>query len=256
MFRGVEGAVTLPTKEDFSGMTSTVVRTWEKQKQQKRCTRLKGQMFEQLAASFQWDSSYIHHDRTEVQETLIKDYHWELSEELLYLLTKHNRLVDPFDNTKFCQLSQTLLEKLLHSIADYTISNKNISELLDKCLILASDTATSLNEMESSEAILKHLSFRVDSSSEKSVLIVKSIKNHKIATEEFLQQPQELDIEWYLCFQVVLVAHPLLSLITWRVEESQYSLQLLCDRVGLDYNCPYLTVAHSSEAFTPLISLD
>ena len=214
-------------------------------------------MLERLGNSFQWDASFVHQVHPEVQETLKTDYRWELSEELLYLLMKHNRLTDPFDNTKYCQLSQIMLEQLLHSIADYTLSDDDsISELLNKSLLLASERAISLRKMESKESILNLLSFRVEPSSDKSVVIVKSIQNHKMYKEEFLQQPQELDIEWYLCHQIVLVAHPLLSLITWRNEGSQYSLQLLCDRVGLDSNCPYLTLAHSNEMFSPLISLD
>jgi hypothetical protein len=199
--------VTLPSEDDFTSLSTTVLRTWKKQREEKRRIQLREQIRLKLDTSFEWSTKFIRHNSPEIQQKFILDFQWEISEELLYLLRKHGRLTDPFDKTKWCPLSQTLLQKALHAIANYMISEGEETDvLLSKIISLASKEVQLLQEMGKSETeqisfnqmALQSLSFCLDSTASdgKSFLITKSIETHKLSVEEFLHKPQPLDTDW------------------------------------------------------------
>lgn len=255
--------MTIPSEDDFAGMSSIVVRTWLKQKQEKRRVQLRAKLLPKLNNMFEWNASFIEQPATKIRENLIEDYRWEISEEILSLLARKKTVLDPFDQTKFCKMSQMLLQKVLHAVADFTLSNEtNMQVLMNKILSLSAETANALRELTGPSSdrlwdictLALHLNSTHDCN--KSKLIAKSIE-HNISVEEFIDKPQPLDTEWYICYQIVMVVHPLTSSIDWQIDglNSLYSLRLLCEQVGLDYNSPYLSFARECDTFTPIISL-
>ena len=258
--------MTLPTEKDFVGLSNTVLRTWKKQRKEKIRTQLRAQILLKLDTLFQWDITEIHQ---EPYPELLLDYRWEISEEILIVLKKHDRLPSPFDKTKWCPLSQFLLQEVLHAIADHIISSthENTKLLCSKILSLASETVESLraitNERPKKSSLnqvshIRDLSLLdITSDNPSSILIVQSIKTHKVSVDDFQLKPQPLDFEWYLCHQIVMALHPILSSIDWPDDSftSSYSLRFLCEQVGLDFNSQYLTLAHFNETLKPLLSL-
>ena len=264
--------MTLPVEEDFANLSNTVVRSWKKKVQEKALLKLRVQMLSELESSFQWDASFIRQACPEVRGKLVVDLRWEMSEEFLYLLDKYKRLQAPFDDTTWCPMSQALLRKALHSIADFVLSDAESfstcsHELCETIIFLATETASSLREITeshlqetSNQTISIHdLSFLVDSTrnDDTRILIVKDIKSDKISIEEYKNNPQLLDFEWYLCHQIVFVVHSLASSIDWQRNNTGnvYSFQLLCDRVGLDRDSPYLTFSHLYDDWFPLVNI-
>lgn len=249
--------MTLPTEEDFANMSNTVLRTWRKHRQEKHRIQIRAQMLNILDKSFQWNASYILQAHSDTRDHLLKDYRWEISEELLYLMTKYNRMTEPFDTKKWCPLARTLLMRMLHAIADFTLvqDKKDIQVLCRNLLSLARQAVRSIQELakgDLTELNIQDLSFLRKHNT--SIIIVHSIKRHKLSVDEYLKAPQKLDVEWYICCQIIMVAYPLLSSI-WQEGNACSLLPMLCEQVGIDHNSPYLTLAHTIEAFTPLVRL-
>jgi hypothetical protein len=256
-FSSAEGVITEPVEDDFANSSNTVIRTWNKKIQGRNFIPLRQQMLTMLDTSFQWDSSFIQQACPEIREKLLVDYRWEFAEELLHHAAKHKRLLAPFDGTKWCLMSQSLLQNVLHAVADYTLfdessSHQRLNVLCATILSLASDSAKVLKEI-SSQSICT-LSLLEDSTRNTRLLVAKSIRANKMSVDEYRNNPQPLDLEWYLCNQIVMAIHPLASLIHWK--DAGYSFQVLCDRVGLDLDSPYLSNEQAKlKSWNPLLSI-
>lgn len=255
-FNCAEGVVTLPVEEDLAGMSSTVLRTWKKHNQEKRRIQIRDEMLSKLETSVLWDASYINQALPDgMYEIFLEDYCWEVSEELLHLMTKHQRITDPFDNEKWCPMSQTLLKNMLFAIADYMLPGRetDTQALANALVSLALKAAQCIKDTPKSDSKEAIHDLSLHSNDSTPIIIVQSIRS-QVSVQDFLDGAQQLDLEWYICNQIVMAVHPLLSSIDWQ-ESNWYSLRMLCEKVGLDYSSPYLTFAHTTEVFTPLVRL-
>jgi len=250
-----EAVVTTPTHDDFKDVPKRTYSNWMKWNKQQDLPRMRLKMLKGFD-TFQWDPSFVWDisaglatgSSSETQTNIFQSLRWELVEELLFLLTKNKRLSHPFDEKIWCPLSVSLLTKCLHLIADFLLMGRDQQILCKTFMGLARDAANTMKNIinESVNASTNQdlsrfgsLAF-VEKSNEQEgahVLIVEAVNINKLTVEEYLNDPQPLDLDWYLIHQVILAVHPLASLIDWGPSSDTgnplYSIERLCEDVGL-----------------------
>merc|ERR1712194_143146 len=272
-----EAVVTLPTHGDFKDAPKRTYTNWMKWKKQQdlprtRLKTLKGFDTIKWDPSFVWNiSAGIVGPPSVMQTKLFQSLRWELSEELLFLLIKDERLSHPFDEKLWCPLSVSLLTKCLHLISDYLLMGRNHHILLKTFMGLARDTADTMKKIihESGNASSNQDVSRVGSLAfvEKPntqeclhVLLVEAVNINTSTVKDYINDPQPLDLDWYLIHQVVLAVHPLASLIDWGQHSGTgkplYSIEKLCASVGIE-DTTYLNFYTSTmQEWHPLVSSD
>jgi len=249
-----EAVVTVPTDDDFKDAPKRTYTNWLKWKKQQDLPRMRLKTLKGFDA-VKWDPSFLWTlaagmvGPSEMQTKLFPSLRWELSEELLFLLEKHKRLLHPFDEKAWCPLSVSLLTKCLHLIADYLLMGRDSCILFATLLELARQAAETVrniaresrnNATTQDVAQVASLAFVETSNAPEClrVLIVESINDNTSDVKDYICNPQPLDLDWYLTHQVVLAVHSVASLIDCSLKTGAghplYSIEKLCEHIGLE----------------------
>ena len=249
-----EAVVTLPTEEDFSGMTSRIYQSWKNWQKKQELPQKRIKVLSQLSTLL-WDHSFVWNisdEAASVRPKILNSLTWEFSEELLFLLVKNKRLSKPFDEKYWCPLCVSLMRKSLHLMADYSSLgiDKNVlsTRLMDLVAVAADELENILNNSSSNQELsdVNKLAFREqDNASDavRRVVVAEAIEVNRLSVEDYLKNAVPLDKDWYL-IQIVLAVHPLASLIDWGQSSSTavdalYSIEKLCKTIGLDEETPF-----------------
>ena len=170
-------------------------------------------------------------------------------------MIQNKRLSQPFDEEVWCPLSVSLLVKGLHLVSDCLLMGREKQGLCNELMELARDAANAIRNAAQSDAnqdSLSDLAFLRKSSNDR-VVVLESLQQNRMAIGNYVKDPQPLDLELYLTEQVVLVVHPLATLIDWG-SSPIYSLEKLRDCVGLS-DASYLNFYSGKVgSYCPLIS--
>lgn len=243
------GVVTIPTESDFVNVSDRCYQTWKKQQlPHVRTLVLKG------LDSLIWDRSFVWNmsNRADFgqQAKILNSLRWEFTEELLFLLNSNGRLTHPFDEEQWCPLSVNLMTSCLHSIADSLLQSTEKNVVCQRLLGSARDAANSLsdimnkntNSSTNQASLIDMLAFVEEDCSESDrVVVVESVEVNRASIDDYMKG-HILDKEWYLIHQIVLVLHPIASLIDWgSADGTLYSIEKLCETIGLDKEAPYIS---------------
>ena len=242
------GVVTIPTDSDFVNVSDRCYQTWKKQQlPHVRAKVLKG------LDSIIWDKSFVWNmsNRADFgqQAKILNSLRWEFTEELLFLLISNGRLTHPLGEEQWCPLSVNLTISCLHSIADSLLLCIDKNVVCQRLLGSARDAANSLSDIMNKNtnsatdqaSLIDKLAFVEDDASESDrVVVVASIEANRTSIDDM--KGHILDKEWYLIHQIVLVVHPIASLIDWgSADGTLYSIEKLCETIGLDKEAPYIS---------------
>ena len=253
-----EAVCTIPTDEDFKDEPKRRYTNWLKWKKNQDLPLMRQRLLKDLD-KMEWDPSLIRSLTTasasesspEIQGNILRSLKWEVSEELLFLLVKSKRLSTPFDEEIWCPLAKSLLSKCLHLLADNILMGRDKAVLAEELMGLACDACRDIENVinrlaRSQGPTLKDLGFLEKSSSAQAdvqVLVTQAVHINRLTLEAYADEPEPLDLEWYLVHQVIQTVHPIASLINWGPRDTAdgrlYSIEKLCDRIGLD-DCSYL----------------
>jgi len=215
------GVVTSPTESDFVNVSDRCYQTWKKQQlPHVRAKVLKG------LDSIIWDKSFVWNmsNRADFgqQAKILNSLRWEFTEELLFLLNSNGRLTQPFDEEQWCPLSVNLMTSCLHSIAEWRLQSTEKNVVCQRLLGSARDAANSLrdimnkntNSATDQASLIDKLAFVEEEASESDrVVVVESVEANRMSFDNL--KGHILDKEWYIIHQIVLVVHPIASLIDW-----------------------------------------
>jgi len=244
------GVVTIPTESDFVNVSDRCYQAWKKQQLPHVRTKvLKG------LDSLIWDRSFVWNmsNRADfgLQAKILNSLRWEFIEELLFSLMSNERLSHPFDEEQWCPLSVDLMTSCLHSIADCLLLSTEKNVVFQRLLGFARDAANSLSDIMNKNtntstnqvSLIDKLAFveEEDASESDRVVVVESVKINRSSIDDYVKG-HILDKEWYLIHQIVLVVHPIASLIDWgSADGTLYSIEKLCETIGLDKETPYIS---------------
>lgn len=306
-----EAVVTFPTEEDFTDAPRRLYSDWLKWK--KRDPQVKERMmgylekmkWDPLFSWNHWNTSppkqnnaesacfpakpdHTHHRESakvahpELKSKMLASLQWEVSEELIFLLVKEKRLLNPFDEQYWCPISVQLLKKSLHIVADYLIQDKNHCDesnlnillslrkkLFDVALEatravkaitdLIADSKTDTSSFASYLSFLEKADPSKDIKHHSRYLVVDSVQLSRVSVEDFAKAPQSLDKNWYLISEVIFVTHALASLINWNpyqsTEKTIYSLDEICNAVEINEDASYKLLTPKIRAWGPLITI-
>ena len=241
--------VTIPTDSDFVNVSDRCYQTWKKQQlPHVRAKVLKG------LDSIIWDRSFVWNmsNRADFgqQAKILNSLRWEFTEELLFLLNSNGRLSHPFGEEQWCPLSVNLTISCLHSIADSLLLCIDKNVVCQRLLGSARDAANSLSDIMNKNtdsstnqaSLIDKLAFVEEDASESDrVVVVESVEVNRASIDDYMKG-HILDKEWYLIHQIVLVVHPIASLIDWgSADDILYSIEKLCEAIGLDKEAPYIS---------------
>lgn len=245
-----EAAVTVPTDDDFEDAPQRQWQSWLKSKKQQELPRKRLQVLNEMDA-FQWDPSFLrevgtgpsHASSFEMQAKVVSTLRWELVEEMAFLLTKHKRTPSPFDEKSWCPLSVGLMTKCLHLIADFLLMGKEPKISLEMLMRFARDTAQTMRETTNFD----DLAFDKEGNAPRGdrFLVVEDICVDTVSVDDQRNNPVPLDSDWYIIHQIVMVVHPLASLIDWGVDSDGkplYRVEKLLQAIGLDTDAPYVSL--------------
>lgn len=281
-----EGVISEPTEDDFVEAPRRMHSNWLKWKKeeshpQKRESRLL------FLEKIRWDSSHFRNllscnqSSSDMHSSIVDSLRWEVSEELLYLLVKDNRLHHPLNDRHWCPISMHLLRRSLHLVADYIIPTHErkessyedaLSACAEKLLAILCEATEAvkkilaLHKIETEEVYLRYLAFHETSVSEcgteqssRYYLKVESEVTPHVSVEDFSKGQITLDEHFYLIHQVLFVAHALASLIDWNNFNDRgeviYSFEKACQISAIDLTSARRSQTEKSRSWKPLIFL-
>jgi len=255
------GVVTIPTESDFVNVSDRCYQTWKKQQLPNvRAKVLKG------LDSIIWDRSFVWNmcNRADFgqQAKILNSLRWEFTEELLFLLMSNGRLTHPFGEKQWCSLSVNLTISCLHLIADSLLLCTDKNVVCQRLLGSARDAVNSLSDIINKKtntstdqaSLIDKLAFvEEDCSDSDRVVVVESVEVNRTSIDDM--KGHILDKEWYIIHQIVLVVHPIASLIDWgSADGTLYSIEKLCETISLDKEAPYISYYKSkTREWKPLL---
>lgn len=196
-------------------------------------------------------------------EKLLRAYKYELLEENIFLASKGQLLLHPIDRSLFCPIARdivkTISENLTFKLRTHQLFGTGLVKEILKLALEASTEIRNIAKKSATETgqnkvceILRRLAFEFDD--EKSAhhtltCRVRTIdsppvfqrinKNGISARVRWIKKSEdkdfELDLEWYLLFQVVKVVHILATKCFSGIEKYGYTLANLCKTVGVSF---------------------
>ena len=237
--------VSLPTEDDFVGISDRIRSRWRKLQKQQELPRRRINLLKEIDTML-WDPSFIWNvsNNTDLHGKILQNLRWEVAEETLFLLVQNKRLLDPFEETLWCPLAVSLMTKCVHAFADFILFGLEKTSLYQRLLGLARDAATELNDATHDLSLIDKLVLQEkgDASKAINVVVVEPIHVNRMSVEAYAKDPMPLDKEWYLIHQIVLIIHPIATLIDWvHNVDAHYSIEKLSEALGLDTSAPYLS---------------
>lgn len=253
-----EHVLTSPTEEEIADATPRLKKLWRQQKEIDSWPRRALRMEENLKC-MTWNpymneailglrTAAAGRKQFSPKSVLFEAIHQELSEEILYTLSRSKSLSHPYDHTHWCPLSISLMRRVLHNMtifklskeSDSTTSQATFSIILLRC---ASDAAESIRKTAesrfSSESDLKHFAFdrrAKEHSMEENASAPESLKSfflisvasgsgedasdsnkEECSLESVVKGHAKLHVKWYIVRQVVAVVHAMACLVNWKM---------------------------------------
>ncbi len=283
----VEGAISEPTDDDFVEAPRRMHSNWLKWKKEQSQPQYRDSRHFFLE-KMHWDSSHFRNllsnqSSSGMHTRIVESLRWEVSEELLYLLVKDNRLHHPLNDRHWCPISMRLLVKSLHTVADYIIpthgrKESSYEEMLSACAekllsILCEATVAvrniisilALETKKNEENLQGYLAFNETSKSESGAqkfsryLKAESEETPHVSVENCSKGQITLDENFYLIHQVLFVTHALASLIDWNGFDNRgkiaYSFEEACKCAAIDVHLAERSQTVKSRSWRPLIVL-
>lgn len=174
---------------------------------------------------FLWDPSFVLNSvstaEASLQKSIISSLRWDLSEEMLFLLTKNKRTSHPLDE-EMSSLSMSLMIKCLHLMANGELFNINKDVLRLKLFHMAYSASIELNHSTTAN------------NNDISLIDKLALDTVEVAVESDKQRAGISPAE--IIHQIVTVIHPIASLTDWSSSEgdtnnnsSLYSIGNLCE---------------------------
>jgi len=281
-----EGVISEPTEDDFVEAPRRMHSNWLKWKREESHPQ-KRESRQLVLEKMRWDSSHFRNllscnqSSSDMHSRIMDSLRWEVSEELLYLLVKDNRLHHPLNDRHWCPISMRLLTRSLHVVADNIIPTHErkessyedvLSACAEKLLVILREATEAvrnilaLDKEEAKENFLRYLAFHEKSVSEcgteqssRYYLKAESEVTPHVSVEDCSKGQTTLDENFYLIHQVLFVTHALASLIDWNNfnnrGEGIYSFEKACQIAAIDLDLARRLQTEKSRSWKPLIFL-
>ena len=198
----------------------------------------------------------------QTNEKLLRAYKHELLEENVFLASKGQFLVQPMDRGLFCPIARDIVKRISDDLSLKLKTNQIFgTDVAREVLKVALDAATEVRRIvemkmdrDKSCQMLRRLGFEVDDENSAHHTLTCSMPHFLVDGPPSLKRIDEkgdsvrvrwikqnadknpeIDLEWYLQFQVVKVVHILATTCFVGIEKYGYSLANLCRKVGVSY---------------------